>query len=127
MNKQMRLYKQGYRPVYKVVPNVVLASTSVEVAATSGYNKWQHIPTPPSPKQYSDENLMQLRFKFKFDSHFLSSYSIPEGDKSCGFTVFFAFCFPQSYIETQTKIRGKVQQIREDRASNNYLFTKRGV
>lgn len=41
MNKQMRLYKQGYRPVYKVVPNVVLASGSVEEAAVSGYNTWQ--------------------------------------------------------------------------------------
>ena len=50
MNKQMRLYKQGYRPVYKVVPNVVLASASVEEAAVSGYNTWQAIPTPSTGK-----------------------------------------------------------------------------
>ena len=72
-------------------------------------------------QQYPDENMMQLRFKFKFDSHFLSSHSIPDGDTSCGFTVFFAFCYPQSYTETQLKLRA-LEAKKAELESNNIYF-----
>lgn len=96
MNKQTRLYKQEYRPFYKIVP-----TSAVDESA---YNNWQRLPTPSSGKQIPDENMMQLRFKFKFDAHFLQYAPKAEGDESCGFKVYFAFCYPQSYIESQTKL-----------------------
>ncbi|GMH79211.1 hypothetical protein TL16_g08069 [Triparma laevis f. inornata] len=96
MNKQTRLYKQEYRPFYKIVP-----TSAVDESA---YNNWQRLPTPSSGKQIPDENMMQLRFKFKFDAHFLQNAPKAEGDESCGFKVYFAFCYPQSYMESQTKL-----------------------
>ncbi|GMH52100.1 hypothetical protein TrST_g4224 [Triparma strigata] len=96
MNKQLRLYKQEYRPFYKVVPT--------SATDESAFNNWQRLPNPASGKPIPDENMMQLRFKFKFDSHFLGQMPRAEGDESCGFKVYFAFCYPQSYVESQTKL-----------------------
>eukprot|EP00520_Triparma_pacifica_P018332 CAMPEP_0118637980 /NCGR_PEP_ID=MMETSP0785-20121206/3440_1 /TAXON_ID=91992 /ORGANISM="Bolidomonas pacifica, Strain CCMP 1866" /LENGTH=606 /DNA_ID=CAMNT_0006529199 /DNA_START=38 /DNA_END=1854 /DNA_ORIENTATION=- len=123
MNKQNRLYKQDYRPLYKVVPNDV-SDPSLPI-----YNNWQRLPSPVSIKPHAGENLMSLKFKFKFDVHFLKQFEpkptsrnntssnnnnnntpphpppmTPSSPDDCNFTVYFAFCFPQSYTESQNTL-----------------------
>ena len=103
MNKQNRLYKQDYRPFYKVVPNDNVADPTLPA-----YNNWQRLPTPVNVKPTQGQNLMQMKFKFKFDPHFLKQFGQPMAQESgegsvsnCNFTVYFAFCYPQSYTDSQ--------------------------
>jgi hypothetical protein len=59
MNKQNRLYKQDYRPLYKVVPN---NATDESLPVN---NKWQRLPNPVNMKPHPGENLMSLKFKVR--------------------------------------------------------------
>ena len=54
MNKQSRLYKQDYRPFYKVVP---LDADGEECGDT---NNWQRLPTPCTGKEDKENNNMQV-------------------------------------------------------------------
>jgi len=126
MNKQHRLYKQEFRPFFKIVPNGDFNSSVMgkrSLPNTMETNVWKRLPNPSTIKVVGKENQMQLRFRFKFESLVrgeTSSSSSSNNNNSnnnnnnnnndqpppilAPYKVFFAFCFPQSYSECCDKL-----------------------
>jgi len=107
MNKQLRLYKQDYRPFCKVVP---LEGTKVDKEKGQYMNVWRRIPSVCSIKVVGKgaQSQMQLRFSYKFEALGRSTSSSKNTDvaegKPCGYKVFFSFCYPQGYTELQKRL-----------------------
>ena len=135
MNKQSRLYKQDYRPFYKIVELLPDGSDGNDP------NNWQRLPTPCSSSEDKESSCMQLRFKFKFDCHFLQQVKpglevkpgvtvdtagaapgTSPSDYICGYKVYFAFCFPQSYTQSQTTLQAIDSAAPALRTSNNIYY-----
>jgi hypothetical protein len=154
MNKQSRLYKQDFRPFYKIVLDTDDSgsdSGADDSGSVDSVDNWQRLPTPVTSKEDKEANVMQLRFKFKFDAHYLRSISgggrQPQqqqqqqqrrgsssssaatttkdnaaNDQICGYKVFFAFCYPQSYTSSQRTLEQLANRAPSFLSNNNIYF-----